>query len=126
METSVHERAHAFLTERMDSLGKQRDQWQDEYHREVSTREGDLKDLIERRQASYLQLVSLQEKRTTEAKAHEAKENDMRNAVLIEKQRREQLQRMAEAVLFLQDEGRRYIERINARLSAKKGKKKKG
>lgn len=126
METSVHESAHAFLTERMDSLGKQRDQWQDEYHREVSTREGDLKDLIERRQAGRLQLVSLQEKRTTEAKAHEAKENDMRNAVLIEKQRREQLQRMAEAVLFLQDEGRRYIERINARLSAKKGKKKKG
>ena len=84
------------------------------------------------------------------------KENEMRNAVLVEKQRREQYQRMvpldqvawffrscsrqhrvgrlrgasppnstnkAEAVLFLQEEGRNYMARLDARRAAMKGKK---
>ena len=86
----------------------------------------------------------------------QAKENEMRNAVLIEKQRREQYQRMvpwrslcwnhsewshcgsslstlsqsddrsqAEAVLFLQEEGRQYMARVEQRkaMKGKKGKK---
>merc|ERR1711937_975242 len=68
------------------------------------------------------------DKRQSEALEHKAKEDEMRNAVLIEKQRRDQLQRMADAVLFLQGEGRQYIERIMERRKASKkgGKKKEG
>lgn len=123
MEQSVHERAHNFLENKLHSLQHQKDQWQKDYDREVSDREVELDLLQGRRTSGYQELKELEEKRTAEAEEHKAKENEMRNAVLIEKQRRDQLQRMADAVLFLQEEGRKYMERIALRKAAAKGKK---
>jgi len=123
MEQTVHERCHNFLEERLHDLQSKKDQWQKDSEREVSEREVDLTLLGERRQQCLQDLKELEDKRNAEAEEHKAKEAEMRNAVLIERQRREQLQRMADAVLFLQEEGRKYMERIAARRAASKGKK---
>jgi len=124
MELTVHERAHSFLEEKLVSLQNQKEMWTKDYvEREVNEREVELNLLKERKAIGFQELLELDEKRSVEALEHKAKEDEMRNAVLIDKQRREQLQRMAEAVLFLQEEGRRYMERIAARKAASKGKK---
>jgi hypothetical protein len=124
MEQTVHGLAHTFLSEKLEKLQSEKDTWTNDYViAEVNAKEADLATLKERRTAGATKLNDLEDKRATEAAEHKAKEDEMRNAVLIDKQRRDQLQRMADAVLFLQEEGRRYMERIQARNAAKKGKK---
>lgn len=124
MEQTVHERAHTFLNEKLESLQNQKEMWTKDYvEYEVNERERELNTLKERRDAGKADLNELEDKRQSEAMEHKAKEDEMRNAVLIDKQRRDQLQRMCEAVMFLQEEGRRYMERVQARNAAKKGKK---
>lgn len=117
METAVHERAHAFLDDRIQHL--------QDHEKEVDNRTVELEMLRERRTSVQEELQRLDQLRAKEAEDYKAKENEMRNAVLIEKQRREQYQRMAEAVLFLQEEGRHYMARVEQRkaMKGKKGKK---
>ncbi|CAE7664158.1 DRC9, partial [Symbiodinium pilosum] len=123
METAVHERAHAFLDQRIKHLYDENIAWTKDHEKEVDNRTVELDMLKERRAAAHTELAELEERRGLEADSYKEKENEMRNAVLIEKQRREQYQRMAEAVLFLQDEGRKYLGRLDARRAAMKGKK---
>eukprot|EP00439_Symbiodinium_sp_Y106_P055535 s3836_g7.t1 len=94
-----------------------------DHEKEVDNRTVELDMLKERRAAAHQELAELEERRGLEADSYKEKENEMRNAVLVEKQRREQYQRMAEAVLFLQEEGRNYMARLDARRAAMKGKK---
>jgi len=123
MEDTVHQRAITFLEERVESLHHKKDEWTKTSDNEVVDREFDLRMLKERREICNADLKLLEDKRNAEAEEHKAKEAEMRNAVLIERQRREQLQRMADAVLLLQKEGRKYMERVKARKAAAKGKK---
>lgn len=123
LENLVHERAKGFLEDRVNSLMEAKDQWTKDYDREVDNRQVELDLLKERRTAAHEELADLEEKRNIEAEEYRAKENEMRNAVMVEKQRRAQVQRMAEAILFIQEEGRKYIERMLARKAAAKGKK---
>mmetsp|Transcript_32213 Transcript_32213/g.74312 ORF Transcript_32213/g.74312 Transcript_32213/m.74312 type:complete len:386 (-) Transcript_32213:209-1366(-) len=123
METAVHERAHAFLDQRIKHLYEENIKWTKDHEKEVDNRTVELDLLKERRATAHQELTVLEESRGMEADAYKAKENEMRNAVLVEKQRREQYQRMAEAVLFLQEEGRNYMARLDARRAAAKGKK---
>lgn len=123
METKVHESAHSYLLQKEEQLKDKRDQWQKDAEQETAQRKAELERLKEERETAWEQLKELEDKRNKEAEEHRQKENEMRNAVLIEKQRRGQLLRMAEAVEFLQQEGRMYIERMNARKQAAKGKK---
>merc|ERR1712190_591845 len=94
--------------------------------REVNERAVELDLLKDKRQLNTEELQNLEEKRQSEFLEHKAEEDEMRNAVLIDRQRREQLQRMADAVCFLQVEGREYMKRILERNAAKKKKGKKG
>merc|ERR1712060_1018692 len=94
-----------------------------DYDRETNEREVDLAMLKDRRATGYQELKELDDKKCAEAALHKEKENEMRNAVLIEKQRREQVERMREAILFLQEQGRMYMKRVEARKAAAKGKK---
>jgi len=126
METAVHEAAHAFLEDKVQRLQVQKEQWTKDSETELNYREVNLTLLREKRTAGLQELNELEEKRTLEAQEHKAKELEMRNAVLIHKQRDEQMARMAEAVLFLQEEGRKYMERAAARKAANTKKKKKG
>jgi len=123
MEQAVHECAHSFLEEKLHELQKEKENWMKTSEKEITQREADLVEYGERRQQCLQDLKELEEKRNLEAEEHRAKEAEMRNAVLVERQRREQLQRMADAVLFLQVEGRKYMERMAARKAAMKGKK---
>lgn len=125
METAVHERAHAFLDDRIQHLQDQKEVWAKDHEKEVDNRTVELEMLRERRTSVQEELQRLDQLRAKEAEDYKAKENEMRNAVLIEKQRREQYQRMAEAVLFLQEEGRQYMARVEQRkaMKGKKGKK---
>jgi len=126
LEQTVHENAHNFLEDKLHELQNEKEKWQKEYEQEINGREVQLNTLKERRATAYQELKELEDKRNAEAEEHKAKENEMRNAVLIEKQRRDQLQRMADAILFLQEEGRKYMIRCAERKAAMKGKKKKG
>merc|ERR1719263_1774430 len=108
---------------KLDSLQEQRQEWQNRYDRETKEREDELNTLRERRGYGFEELTRLQERLQQEVGEQRAKEEEMRNAVLVERQRREQNKRMEEAVLFLQIEGRAYMERLAVRNAAKKGKK---
>lgn len=123
MENTVHERAGGFLEERLKSLQALNDHWRTTSQNEVSHRESEMETLRERREKCQMELKVLEATRDKEAEKHKEKEAEMRNAVLIERQRREQLQRMADAVILLQKEGRTYLERVKARKAASKGKK---
>merc|ERR1719265_1740828 len=121
---TVHDRAHNFLEQKLESLQNQKETWTKDYvEREVNEREAELQTLKDKREAGNAELAVLEDKRQSEALEHKAKEDEMRNAVLIDKQRRDQLQRMADAVLFLQLEGRKYMQRVVERKAANKGKK---
>lgn len=127
MEMTVHDRAQSFLEENRVSLQDQKAQWErDHINKELTEKEAELNRLKEMREAANQELNELEGKRHQEVLELKQREEELRNAVLVEKQRREQLARMQEAVLFLQEEGRRYMERILARNAAKKKTKKKG
>jgi len=126
MEQSVHERCHDFLNDRVQELQVKKETWTDDANKEINDREVELADLEEKKRQCLEQLQDLEEKRNNEAEIHKAKEAEMRDAVIIERQRREQLQRMADAVRFLQDEGRKYITRVALRKPTKGKKGKKG
>merc|ERR1712087_414066 len=123
MEQTVHESAHNFLEDKLAKLKEQQEQWKRDFERETNDREVELSMLEQRRATNYKELQELEDRREEERLAHQAKEVEMRNAVLIEKQQRDQLARMAEAVIFLQEEGRKYMERLAVRRAMLKGKK---
>merc|ERR1712224_446452 len=123
LETVVHERAHDFLLAKLDALQEQRQDWQTRSDNELKEREEELNALRERRGHGFEALTLLQERLSQEVGEQRAKEEEMRNAVLVERQRRDQLKRMEDAVLFLQSEGRAYMERLAVRNANKKGKK---
>lgn len=123
MESTVHENAHSFLEDKLKKLQDQKELWQRDYDREGTEREIELGNLKDKRALNLQELNDLDDKRQAEHQSHQAKEVEMRNAVLIEKQQRDQLQRMADAVLFLQEEGRKYMEKLAVRRAATKGKK---
>merc|ERR1712084_14275 len=108
---------------KLQKLQAQKEQWQRDYDRETNDRDVELTLLKERRAAGFQELNDYDEKRRAEAMEHKAKEEEMRMAVRVDKQKREQLQRMADAVLFLQEEGRKYMEKLALRRAAMKGKK---
>merc|ERR1711920_547355 len=123
METTVHKSAQSYLEVKLGEKQEEKKRWEDDFERETAEREVDLTMLKDKRQVGYQELQELNDKKNAEAAMHKEKENEMRNAVLIEKQRREQVERMREAILFLQEEGRRYFKRMEARKAAAKGKK---
>lgn len=123
MEQTVHESAHTFLEDKLATLKEQMEQWKRDFERETGDREVELTTLEQKRATNYKELQELEDRRYAERLQHQAKEVEMRNAVLIEKQQRDQLARMAEAVMFLQDEGRKYMERLAERRANQKGKK---
>merc|ERR1712187_940121 len=123
MEQQVHESAHAFLEDKLQKLQAQKEQWQRDYERETNDREVELTLLKERRAVGLQELNDYEVLRHKEATEHKAKEEEMRMAVRVDKQKLEQVERMADAVLFLQEEGRKYMERLAFRRAAMKGKK---
>jgi len=123
MEQTVHERAQSFLEEKLEEKQREGKKWQSEFDREVNDREVELTLLHERRNAALQELKELDEKRSAEAEEYRAKENEMRNNVLVARQKRDQEIRMQEAVIFLQEQGRAYMKRMIARRAASKGKK---
>lgn len=125
MEKTTHERAIGYLNHKKEGVEKEKDKWSVETEREIRERQEELERLREKRAAAAEELEHLEEQRAKEFEMQRQKEEEMRNAVLIHKQRQDQIQRMHEAVLLLQEEGREYILRIQARNAAKKGKKKK-
>lgn len=126
MEQTVHDRAQEFLEEKCRQLMEQKEQWKDEFDRDWTEKNNDLNNLTEKRGECRAELQKKQDRCHVEALEHKRREDEMRNAVLVEKQQRDQLQRMADAVLFLQERGRDYMKRIAERRANAKGKKKKG
>merc|ERR1719356_5139 len=126
LETTVHRSAYDFLDKKAKRLQLDKEQWQNTFDTETKELDDKLQKLKDDRERAQMELETMEDQRAKEAEEYRAKENEMRVAVLVEKQRRGQLERMGTAVLFLQEEGRRYMERVRARKDAAKGKKKKG
>jgi len=126
LETTVHRSAYEFLDRKGKRLQTEKEQWQNTFDTETKELDDKLQKLKDDRERAQTELEAMEDQRAKEAEEYRAKENEMRVAVLVEKQRRGQLERMHAAVLFLQEEGRRYMERVRARKDAAKGKKKKG
>jgi len=126
LETTVHRSAYEFLDRKGKRLQLEKEQWQNTFDNETKELDDKLTKLKDDRERAQTELDAMEDQRAKEAEEYRAKENDMRVAVQVEKQRRGQLERMGTAVLFLQEEGRRYMERVRARKDAAKGKKKKG
>ncbi|CAK0910424.1 unnamed protein product [Prorocentrum cordatum] len=118
--------AYEFLDRKGKRLQTEKEQWQNTFDTETKELDDKLQKLKDDRERAQTELEAMEDQRAKEAEEYRAKENEMRVAVLVEKQRRGQLERMHAAVLFLQEEGRRYMERVRARKDAAKGKKKKG
>lgn len=123
IEHTVHEKAQTFLEDRVEELQQMKAQWEREHQKEQSNREDEQMSLEQRREIVHKELKDLEERRREEAESHRKKEEEMRNAVHIEKQRRLQLQRMADAILLLQEEGRKYMQKVAERKANAKGKK---
>jgi len=126
-EQTVHHKAHEFFEKRMKDLNELKDYWHTEVQNELEDRKAADETLTNRREQNYQKLKELEGKRLAEAEENRKKEEEMRNAVLIYKKQCEQEIRMEKYVRFLQEEGRKYMERLQARRAAMKGgKKKKG
>jgi len=123
LEQTVHERAQNFLAENEEKLKVDKEEWTKNFERETADRDQELQTLSDRRSQAQQDLQECQSKKDEEDAIHKAKEAEMRNAVIIKKQRRKQEEAMNQAILFLQEEGRKYMERVAARKAAAKGKK---
>merc|ERR1711881_831492 len=97
-----------FLQAKIDALSEKKNEWQEKYEKEVKEREEELNTLREKRGYGFEELTRLQDRMAQ-------KEEEQRNAVMIAKQRKEQMRRMEEAVEFLQEQGRDYMERMRER-----------
>lgn len=126
LEKTVHGDMRDFLEKRLDDLAVETKEWHDKAEREIRATEDKVFALREKRGAGLEQRCALQERMQAETKEQMLKEEEQRNQVMMEKQRNEQMAQEHSAILFLQDEGRKYILRIRERAAAKKGKKKKG
>lgn len=123
LEKTVHGDMRDFLEKRLDDLAVETKDWHDKAEREIKATEDKVFALREKRGAGLEQRCALQDRMQAETKEQMLKEEEQRNQVMMEKQRNEQLAQEHAAILFLQDEGRRYILRIRERAAAKKGKK---
>jgi hypothetical protein len=123
LEKTVHGDMRDFLEKRLDDLAVETKDWHDKAEREIKATEDKVFALREKRGAGLEQRCALQDRMQDETRKQMLKEEEQRNQVMMEKQRNEQLSQEHSAILFLQDEGRRYILRIRERAAAKKGKK---
>jgi len=123
LEGSVHDKARAFLQTKCDSLQEQRTTWQEKSDKEIAQMTTDLEKLKGERGFGVEELRRFQDRMAQEVAEQKAKEDEQRNAVIMEQQRKEQEDRMVEAIETLQAEGRKYIVRIQERAALKKGKK---
>lgn len=126
LEFGVHGHCQTFLQQKVESLNNDKQQWQERYDRERKKREEELNQLREKRGAGFDQLGALQKRMDQEKLAMRNLEEDQRNKVLIEKQRREQDVRLEQSILFLQQHGRVYMERLRLIAATKKQGKKGG
>jgi len=125
LETTVHKSAYEFLDKKGKRLQEQKDEWEKTFRHDTKKLEDKLTDLNDDNAKKEAYLEDREKQREAEVEEYKDRENQMRVAVLVEKQRRSQLERMRTSVLFLQEEGRKYMERMRLRKEAK-GKKKKG
>jgi len=123
LEKTVHGDMKDFLEKRLEDLAVETKEWHDKAEREIKATEDKVFALREKRGAGLEQRCALQERMQAETREQMQKEEEQRNQVMMEKQRNEQMAQEHAAILFLQDEGRKYILRIRERLAAKKTKK---
>jgi len=124
MEETVHKGTMSHMEDTVLELQQQREQRQADFQADMIDAEMETCRIKDKQHIDLQELLELDDKRRAESLDHKSKEDQMRHAVLVEKQRRDQLQRMTDAVLFLQSEGRRYIADLQTRSVSKKAKKK--
>jgi hypothetical protein len=123
LEESVHEKIDDFMTHRLEELSVQTEQWKERAEKEIQEMI-DKRDKLREDRGKGLEERNKKEDRKREDMARlRTREEEQRNQVMMEKQRNEQEEQEKIAILQLQEEGRRYLQRVRDRLAAKKAKK---
>merc|ERR1719197_2004070 len=120
LETDVHEEVDQFMTHRQDELATQTENWKERAEREIAAMESRRDKLREDRGRGLEERTRREERKKDDMAKLRAREEEQRNTVMMEKQRAEQAE---QEILYLQEEGRRYIQRVRERAALKKGKK---
>jgi len=124
LENLAHEDCLVFLQQQIDQLNTQKQELQEKFELDKKERETKLTKLLEERGVGFEELEILQKRMEDENEQIRKIEEEQRNKVYIEKQRREQDNRMETSIIFLQEHGRVYIEKLRVIAAAKKGGKK--
>lgn len=123
LEKTVHTDTRDFMEGRLEELSEETKRWVEKAEREVKTKEEQVTALYTQRGSGLEKRQALTDRMKVELAEQRNKEEEERNQVMMEKQREEQVMQEKGSILFLQDEGRRYILKIRERLAAKKTKK---
>lgn len=126
MEVRVHGNCKGFFQSKIETLNNQKEEWQKQYDKEKKEREDSLNKLREDRGIGFDQLTALQKRMDEEKLSIKQQEEEQKNQIYFERQRKEQESNIEEAILFLQHEGRLYIDRMRAAAAMKKAGKKGG
>merc|ERR1712139_117835 len=113
LEESVHDKIDDFMTRRLEDLGVQTEQWKERAEKEIQ-------DMIDKRDKLREDRGKGLEERT---KKEDRKREDMARLRTREEEQRNQVMQEKLAIFQLQEEGRLYLNRVRARLAAKKQKK---
>ena len=123
LEESVHDKIDDFMTRRLEDLGVQTEQWKERAEKEIQDMI-DKRDKLREDRGKGLEERNKKEDRKREDMARlRTREEEQRNQVMQEKQKSEQEEQQKLAIFQLQEEGRLYLNRVRARLAAKKQKK---
>jgi len=123
LEESVHDKIDDFMTRRLEDLGVQTEQWKERAEKEIQDMI-DKRDKLREDRGKGLEERTKKEDRKREDMARlRTREEEQRNQVMQEKQKSEQEEQQKLAIFQLQEEGRLYLNRVRARLAAKKQKK---
>ncbi|CAD7972387.1 unnamed protein product [Amoebophrya sp. A25] len=126
LETLAHERAHEFLTHKLDDLTQQRVEWAEKYDKDYAAKQEVLAKIRDESHTCRTRLHELRERQQEEEGKRAAIEEEERFLLQVEKFRGGQEKDMVQSIIFLQAEGRAYIAKmaeINAKKKGKKGKK---
>merc|ERR1712093_121447 len=123
LEESVHDKIDDFMTRRLEDLGVQTEQWKERAEKEIQYMIDKRDKLREDRGKGLEERTKNEERKEKSTDQLRQREEEQRNQVMMEKQRNEQEEQEKAAILQLQEEGRRYLQRVRDRLAAKKAKK---
>lgn len=122
-ETTAHERVHDFLAKKLEDLAEERQMWTTKYDTGYQSQQDKLQKIREDSAQIRQKLVSLRDRESIANNRRSQIEKESTSNIETERFRLGQQEKMNEAVLYLQSEGRHYMNRLAIKAARGKGKK---